>query len=627
MFINSLGKKIGIVVFFGLLTVFLGHIQFELPGKLGVTSNFAEVALIMSLPYISKWPMALFLPLFTFFNATSIENALPSVLCHVIGFSFLYFVYKSIKKINHNVLYIITWIVTITLYYFLILLPVFVGFHYFTGTVDLISAFFEYSGTAKGVIFEWIMTSVIAILFHLMIREVFISRITKVQLQENIEHLKKVAFMDTNTGLYNGLQLEKDLQNMTDKKIAFIGVRFEGSYHLNHEKGINVTMGIFSEIILHLYKRLDLIYKKRPEFKPPAPLKNCYRINETVFIFVVDLSKDFLEAKRYLNNKFLREFFKKEFELFDAGSKIDFQGGLILYPYDVNLIEDVSIHMLNMLHAKRNLNIGYFVTFDTSKHIQHIKEEKVKQLIPDALKNNEFRTVFQPKIDLKNNRLYGYEALARWESSELGTVSPLDFIPIAEQYHFIETITNNQLKDIYRFVRAVINAGYRNFRVSVNISPRLLTTDFLDNLIYDIDYHLLYHYIELEITESTFTSLNSSILKRIQKLKEIGITIAIDDFGTGYSNLVNLQDFEPEVIKIDKSFIDNIPFSDKSNHLVLAILDMAKNLNMKVVAEGIESVEQKNFLEQNGCNIIQGYYYSKPLEFENAVVYSSKSDF
>jgi len=242
----------------------------------------------------------------------------------------------------------------------------------------------------------------------------------------------------------------------------------------------------------------------------------------------------------------------------------------------------------------------------------------------EAIPRNEFFTVFQPKIDLKLGRVYGYEALARWNSSAIGMVPPLEFIPIAEQYDFIETLTQTQLKEVCRFINELLNSGYEKFKVSVNISPRLLTSDFLDSLIYNIDYHTSYNYIEFEITESTLASLNNSTIKRILKLKELGITISIDDFGTGYSNLVNLQNFEPEVLKIDKSFIDKIPNSDKSNKLVLAIIDMAKNLNMKVVAEGIESDEQKRFLEENGCIFIQGYYYSKPLEFENAVAFSRK---
>ena len=127
------------------------------------------------------------------------------------------------------------------------------------------------------------------------------------------------------------------------------------------------------------------------------------------------------------------------------------------------------------------------------------------------------------------------------------------------------------------------------------------------------------HQLEIEITESTLASLNDSTLNIIKSVKKLGVHIAIDDFGTGYSNLFNLQNFEPEVIKIDKSFIDNVPFSEKNNKLVNAILDLAKNLNMNVVAEGIENSEQKCFLEKHGCKIIQGYYYSKPLDFKSAI--------
>ena len=624
MRIITILKKVGVILGFGLLVVFLGHIKFELPGILNLESNFAEVALLISLPFITRWPIAIILPLFTFLNVSISTNIIPNTLNHVVGFLFLYVSYNFIKKIKNKFYYIFAWIITIAIYYFLILLPIIFAYHYIVGEISLDTAIFEYIGTTRPIIFEYIATTVIAILFHLMYEETLARRKTQNELHQNIEFLSKMAYMDSTTGLYNGRQLEKDLQGLSENKLAFVGVRLEGSYYLNHEKGIEVTMEIFSEIMLHMSDRFNEIHTKRPEFKPPAPLKNFYRINETNFIFIVDLSKDFLEANRYLNDNFLRNFLKDEIKEFDFSTKIEFQGGLILYPYDVKCIEDVSLHMLNILHAKRNINLGHFVLFDSSKHTQYIQDEKLKHLISEAIPKNEFYTVFQPKIDLKLGRVYGYEALARWNSSVIGMVPPLEFIPIAEQYDFIETLTQTQLKEVCRFINELLYSGYKEFKVSINISPRLLTSDFLDSLIYNIDYHSSYKYIELEITESTLASLNNSTIKRILKLKELGITISIDDFGTGYSNLVNLQNFEPEVLKIDKSFIDKIPDSDKSNKLVLAIINMAKNLNMKVVAEGIESDEQKKFLEENGCIFIQGYYYSKPLEFKNAVAFSRK---
>ncbi len=632
-------KDLFILILFCFLTVFLGHIELELPGKLGINSNFAEVALIISLPFINKWPLAIILPFFTYFNVASDGYFIPDTFNHVLGFTFLFILFKKIKTIKKTVPYIFTWILTITIYYFAILLPFIFTYHCIVGTIGINSFSFEYLATARGISFEWLMTTAITILFHLLYRESLIKKkaqkkilsINK-ELELNVDKLSRLAYMDTATGLYNGIQLEKDIEecfienkDSENQEFAFIAFRLESNNTFNNENGIVKKANQFSKAMLHLSDILSKEFENTPELIPPSPIKNCYKINENSMIFILNITSLSSDRKKLINDNYLSE--KMESILCFSNSDIcfEFQGGIVNYPKDIIHIDEIVNTLMKIIHAKRSKSLGHFVAFDLEKYQQTLEEDELKKLMPTAIESGEFYTLFQPKIDLSNKCVQGFEALARWNSSFIGFISPLKFIKVAEQGQMIETLTKNQLNDVYKFINAVKNTGNNKFRISVNISPCLLTKDFLSFLINDILKNKCENQIELEITESTLATLSMPAIMLMKKLKEVGVTIAIDDFGTGYSNLYNLQCFEPEIIKIDKTFIDHVPESKKNSKLIHAILDLAKDLNMKVVAEGIECIEQKRFLEENGCSIIQGYYYSKPLEFNSALEFSTLS--
>ena len=242
-----------------------------------------------------------------------------------------------------------------------------------------------------------------------------------------------------------------------------------------------------------------------------------------------------------------------------------------------------------------------------------------------ALERHEFILYYQPKIELSTDRVVGVEALIRWQHPEHGLVSPSEFIPLLEQTGLIVPVGQWVLEEACRQLRVWDEAGFQHLHMGLNLSPR----QFLhDGLIEDFSRFFAEHdmssiagRIELEITESSFMHDLGHGIQTLQRLKDLGVKIAIDDFGTGYSSLSYLSRLPADVLKIDRSFINNIPTRADDVEVVRAIIALAKSLNLYVVAEGIENEEQKQFLLQHGCDLAQGYYYSQPKSPDDLIKY------
>jgi EAL domain-containing protein (putative c-di-GMP-specific phosphodiesterase class I) len=231
-----------------------------------------------------------------------------------------------------------------------------------------------------------------------------------------------------------------------------------------------------------------------------------------------------------------------------------------------------------------------------------------------AIENNEFTLVYQPKIDLRTGKVSGAEALIRWNNE--GTwVSPMDFIPAAEESGLIIPIGKWVLEEAARDTKYIHDKGFENFRMSVNISAKQFHVPGIGKFIIDL---LTLNGIspemfEVEITEGVAmknVNLSEIILR---ELDSKGVKISIDDFGTGHSSLAYLKKFPIDILKIDKTFIKDIPHDKESCAIVNAVLSMSHELDIEVVAEGVEGIEQLNFLQMGGCEYIQGYYFSKPV--------------
>ncbi|TAL62629.1 MAG: bifunctional diguanylate cyclase/phosphodiesterase [Legionella sp.] len=230
-----------------------------------------------------------------------------------------------------------------------------------------------------------------------------------------------------------------------------------------------------------------------------------------------------------------------------------------------------------------------------------------------AIANDELILHYQPYINLKTGTICGAESLVRWNSPILGMVSPLDFISIAETNGLIIPIGEWVLRTACQQLKEWHNKGYTSFKLSVNLSAKQLVQPNLVEFIAGVlsDLKINPKYLDLELTESN--AFHKEVIPIINKFSELGISLSIDDFGTGYSEFSSLKLFKVDKIKIDKSFIQDIDVSVDSRNIVCNTISLAKSMNIRCLAEGVETEEQINFLKENGCYMIQGYYFSKPL--------------
>jgi FOG: EAL domain len=247
-----------------------------------------------------------------------------------------------------------------------------------------------------------------------------------------------------------------------------------------------------------------------------------------------------------------------------------------------------------------------------SKSLEHLSIETNLRF---ALERNEFSLHYQAKVDFKTNVINGVEALLRWQNPNLGSVTPMQFIPIAEESGLIIPIGRWVMKTACEQNVAWQREGLPPVCMAVNLSPRQLTDD---NLIDDIqsalnDSGMAPNLLELEITESMVMRNPARMIAVLTKIKNLGVRLAIDDFGTGYSSLSQIKHFPIDTLKVDRSFIRNIPQDAEDKAITEAIIAMGKTLSLTVVAEGVETQEQLDFLREHSCDEMQGFYFSKPI--------------
>lgn len=297
--------------------------------------------------------------------------------------------------------------------------------------------------------------------------------------------------------------------------------------------------------------------------------------------------------------------------------------GVSLYPRDGEDAETLLKHADTALYQAKNLGRNQYQFFNPSMNAQAHERLLLENNLRKALERDEFLLHYQPQIDLKTNRITGIEALIRWNHPEMGIIMPQDFIPIAEETGMINDIAEWVLNAACREVSAWQKAGRpgSNVRVAVNLSTRQLQLVGLPDMVNSIlkKAELAPEFLELEITESTLMANPDNAIKILSEFHEMGIHITVDDFGTGYSSLAYLKRLPIDRIKVDKSFVRDIPGDPNDVAIVQAILAIAQQLDMHVLAEGVETEVQRSFMLEHGCEEAQGYLFSQPLAAEDCI--------
>ena len=423
------------------------------------------------------------------------------------------------------------------------------------------------------------------------------------------EQIQKLANYDVLTGTANRYLLTQEFERfmeIANKHHQMLAVLF---LDLDRFTLINETLG-------HNYG--DLLLKKvAARIKWGLKGKDLIaRFGGDEFVIVLPNIKHEKEAVQMANNILLA--LKEPFLLNDKEVYATTSIGISIYPDNGENLDVLIKNALKGMYKVKDNGRNNFEVYYEGLHPQNQSRRMIlENQLRKAIQNQELALHYQPQIDLKTGQVIGVEALLRWNNPELGAVSPGEFIHIAEETGLIIPISEWVINQACEEVKRLHVSGYPKLKVGINISGlHFNQNNFVENvnkIIQNtgIDPRL----VELELTESMIMPNAGEAIEKLVMLKQTGLKLSIDDFGTGYSSLSYLQRFPIDTLKIDQSFIQNLITYSGDAAIVKAIIMMAKNLQLEIIAEGTEKIKQIDFLRQEKCDIIQGFYVSKPIAF------------
>lgn len=423
------------------------------------------------------------------------------------------------------------------------------------------------------------------------------------ELEEKNRQIFAFAYEDSLTGLPNRRQFIDRMGVLTQKCGEEFALLF---IDLDRFKDVNDTMGHSSgdTLLAAVAKRLS---------EELVETDTIARLGGDEFIVIHTGSQEDIS---HLAGKMLQIFQKPVYtgeNVFHITTSI----GISMFPRDGTDVDSLLRAADTAMYAAKRQGKNEFRFFTQDMHEAVLRRTTLEKKLRMALENEELDVFFQPKVDAMTGEITGVEALARWYSGELGPVSPAEFIPVAEETDLIIPLGTWVLRRVCTQNKKWQQAGLPMLRAAVNLSPKQFRQPLLVETIAAIlaETQLDARYLELEITEGALMDNSQATIDILRRLKDLGVFIAIDDFGTGYSSLEYLNRFPIDCLKVDKTFIDEINCHENrpTSNIIRAIILLGESLNLKVVAEGVETEEQLQFLRSQNCNEIQGYYFYKPL--------------
>lgn len=432
------------------------------------------------------------------------------------------------------------------------------------------------------------------------------------------KRLARLAYYDALTGLPNRRLFHDRLSQAIERAKRngkLVGILF---LDLDHFKDINDTLGhlLGDQLLQEVSKRLSNLMRKEDTIA---------RMGGDEFISILEGLNDKQDAEKLI---------QKILDVISVPIKLGLQDiyitgsvGVTFYPIDENDVEKLIMNADMAMYRAKSKGRNTFEIFDPQSFSDAKKKFVLESSFRTAIKTTslfleyqpELNLNYQPTVDQCSGEIIGAEALVRWRHPELGIIEPSEFIPLAEEKGFIISLGDWVLRTACEQSVKWRKAGFPPFRIAVNISPlQLKKPDFVDRVTQILEEtKMAARYLEMEITESIVLNKNKELMTTLHKLKAIGISLSIDDFGTGQSSLSDLQMLPIDKVKIDESFIRNVTTNENDSAIVVGIIEMAHKIGLKVVAEGVETREQLDYLLAHNCDIMQGYHFSRPVKAED----------
>jgi diguanylate cyclase (GGDEF)-like protein len=303
--------------------------------------------------------------------------------------------------------------------------------------------------------------------------------------------------------------------------------------------------------------------------------------------------------------------------------------GIVVFPDDGGSVETLLQNADAAMYRAKDAGRSRFEFFSKKLNAESRRKIELERDLRTAFDDHKLEVFYQPQFNLADGEVWGAEALMRWRHGDQGFVSPIEFIQLAEDSGLIVDMGRWVMEQTCTDLRSIMDMGLHPGSMSINVSARQLKeSSFASDVLDALQRHDIHPgYLQLEITETAVTQNRDSAINTLNILRDAGVQVAIDDFGTGYSSLSYLQQMPFDLIKIDKSFIEKIGEDDSSENICRTIIKMAHELGKKAIAEGVETREQADFLIKNGCDFVQGYFYSHPLPQGEFQEFVEKQDF
>jgi diguanylate cyclase (GGDEF)-like protein/PAS domain S-box-containing protein len=415
-----------------------------------------------------------------------------------------------------------------------------------------------------------------------------------------VQKRDELTNLSNRTSITNKTSLEMLKVKHVGKKLALLYMDLDNFKVINDTLGHSAGNTLLKEIGSRLQ---NVIFDS----------KNVARLGGDEFAVLFPYKDSIEEVKAFANkiiNVVNQPVMIAEKELYITASI-----GIAIYTEHGSNFEELTKNADTAMYNAKELGRNRYCFFTKELNDRVIEKSELVSSIRHAIKNNEFRVFYQPQISLKTGAISGMEALVRWFHPKKGMISPYKFIPLAEDSDLIIPIGNIVLYEACRQNKQWQDLGYAPLRVAVNLSAKQFEQEDLVETIEKVleETSLEPKWLELEITESIVMKDFDFSIKMLNRLRKMGIHVSLDDFGTGYSSLNYLKRLPIDTVKIDKTFVDNIRLDIKDEIIAKAVIELAHNMGLEVVAEGVEYVEQFNFLKEQECDKVQGFLFSKPV--------------